>query len=324
MHLTIALITARKAPAFEWFFASLSKQVLPTDDLGIVIVDFYAEPCDAWTALDVDDRMTRLFDVAGEHNLADETSWRPVKPNVWQGSHRFTKHNHWAVSNARNTALCYAPDGFIVWTDDRSAFVPGWMSAVREAMAEPYVVAGSYQKVAGLNVRNGIVLGSREVLGVDSRYHGQAGPVACHGDWLYGCGTGLPVEWALDIGGYDEDCDGMGFEDVIFGLMLEKAGRPIYFDPRMVVVQDRTQQWNGFVRHNYGIPPCDKSRAIMNMVLSGSRKKSRTYFGEGDIRSVRESVLSGKEFPNAAGPSFEWFTGVSMRHLDEIKTRWDV
>lgn len=288
-RLTIAYITGRYAPMFGWTFDSLEKQVGSENDIDIIVI----------SAQDV--------------SFPYQVKVSAPKYSVWQGKHRLTSSEWWAMSNARNTAICLAQDGYIVFLDDRCVLQPGWLHAVREAMDGNYAIAGTYKKVHNLVVKDGLAA-SWDNETQDSRMpyaSNKEGPAPCGGEWFFGCSCGLPLEWALNIGGYDEDCDSLSFEDCIFGIMLEKNGYPIRFDPRMAIIQDRTPGQLGpeYKRTDKGISPCDKSHRILEMVQKGGRHKAPNYFGEGGIRALRERVLKGEPFPIMQVPQNDWFDG---------------
>ena len=58
---------------------------------------------------------------------------------------------------------------------------------------------------------------------------------------MFGCTFALPLEWALQMNGFEEGCDGLSMEDVIFGLMLKNNGFRIDYDPQMRMIEDRTE-----------------------------------------------------------------------------------
>lgn len=320
MHLTIAYVTSRYEPRYDWFFSSLGSQVKSDDSIQIVVVDYFSQAVDNWCRDNADKRMFDCREWALTHGFTNLDIF-PPKPNVWQGPHRLTKDNWWAKSNALNTALCLTKGEYLVCTDDRGVLMPGWMDSVREAMAAQYILAGSYKKVADLEVEHGLVKSHGDVLGVDPRNQGQ-GLTGCGGEWCFGCSFGLPVEWALTTNGWDEDCNGLSFEDVIMGHMLAKNGFPIRYDPRMVLMEDRKSKdgigpdWK---RSDYGISPYDKSHAILNMVLGGARVRAPNYFGMEGIRPLRQKILAGEPFPMCQIPEHEWFTGVSLKYIHELK-----
>jgi len=311
--LTIAYVTSRKQPCIDWFSASLARETARHPDLQfrVVIVDFWAnhgtEP-------------RRPFSKQGWTLTAP-------KPCVWQGPHRLTKADYFAQCNARNTALCLATDGWIAFVDDLSVLMPGWLGAVREAIAGNYIACGAYRKVNGMVVEDGVLKDFiDQPIGVDHRW--QFGrddrAVPCTGAWAYGCSLALPVEAALTVGGYPEAlCDGMGYEDVAFGRMLETVGYTFRYDRRMLTYE--SDELHGQLPVMRREDPCrgdpnanprdDQSHALLRAV-AGLRHHPN-YFGEGGIRGLRQRVLAGEPFPVVGIPEHRWFDAKPLRELPE-------
>jgi glycosyltransferase involved in cell wall biosynthesis len=294
MDLTVAYITSRVDPKIEWFFDSLDRQTRPGPE-RVVVVDFHKDD--------------RPLDVRGAIHVAP-------KPNVWQGKHRLTKEDWFAAANARNTALCLAPDGFLAYVDDVSVLMPGWLDAVRRAMAGNYIVLGAYKKVQRLEVDLGIVR-SYQDYSTDSRLgHSPDGRMlGCGGSWLFGCSLAGPVEWFLTVNGWPEMSDGLSFEDVLMGFALQNNGFPMQYDPKMLTFESEEAHHNGkvFRRTDKGVSPNDKSHAALN--IAKISKDFPNYFGEGGIRRVREAVLRGEPFPIQQIPENDWFDGQFIRDM---------
>lgn len=306
-HLTIAYMTNRREPRIEWFFSSL-KQQGDLSNTTIVVVDFH-------------------YDGISKLNLMDGgVTWVCPKPSVWNGPHRLTKEDWFAASNARTTALCLAPDGWIAYVDDLSVLMPGWLNRVREAMVSGYIALGAYKKVKNLVVENGEVKSFTEFPGgIDSRWHygSDREPVSANGGMMYGCSVAMPVEALLTINGWPEDlCDGLGSEDYCCGLALQNAGYTFRYDRRMLTLESeedhhkekpfRKDDWhteNGLpVRGGNGKD--DKSHAALNIA-----KQSKRFPNHFNIRELRQKVLSGEPFPIDRVPEHDWFTGVPLRDL---------
>lgn len=319
---TIGYVTSRPEPRFDWFFSSLRAQLRPSDELELVIVDFYAQPCDSWTSEDVRIRENKVFADAYASGLDNQTTWVRPKPTVWAGPHRITNQNWWAAANARNTALCLARGDFWAMVDDRCVLMPTWMEAVRQARQEHYAVCGPYQKRTGITVENGAIKHAGIVTGEDNRlqyvrehydiHEHLKNPYSAPGEWLYGCSFGLPTEWALKVNGMDETCDSSSGEDYIFGLMLQNNGYPLYYDTRMMIVEDRTPEFLGppMIRRDKGQSPNDKSHALLTK-LKGQRRAQHPW----DLNLLRTSVLSGGQWPHATWPTTDWYDGQQVKDM---------
>lgn len=289
--ITVAYITGRKDPKWDWFIDSLRNQC--GEEVRVLVVDFYGR------------------EFRGARTV------KP-KPTPWQGEHRVTREDWWAMSNARNTAIINCETDWLAFCDDRSVLLPTWYGAVRQAMANRYVVCGSYSKVSGLRVNGGRVEGADVTLGVDSRlalYKGK-GPMTCGGGWVFGCTLALPTEWAYKVNGFEEGCDGLSMEDVIFGLNLQNYGFPIKYDPYMAMVEDRTVgecvagHQATFRREDKGVSPRDKSHAA----LERFGKRMRTEFTP-DLMHLRELVSDKRNLPKPSPDVVDWYDGQPLREM---------
>lgn len=302
MHLTIAYLTSRKDPKFQWFIDSLRRELNGEPIPRVVMVDYYAEQRAPIPGV------IRAF----------------PKPSVWQGKHRLTKEDYFAASNARNTALCYAPDGWIAYVDDLSVLMPGWMNCIKEAMAGNYIVCGSYRKVKKLVVENGEVK-SFEPFADDNRLSAVREDVTvCGGNWMYGCSVAGPVEAFLSVNGWPEDlCDGMGFEDCVMGIVLRNAGWDMRYDRRMMTLESEEHHhgegaafrkddwhWEGDKPVRGGNGRDDKSHAVLNIAY-----QSKRFPNSVDIRAMRHEVLAGGEFPVMQNPAHEWYSKTPLCDL---------
>lgn len=136
------------------------------------------------------------------------------------------------------------------------------------------------------------------------------GPFDCPGEWTYGCSLALPLEWALNVGGFDETCDGVSMEDSIFGLMLQNHQYHITFDPRMKMLEDRTggQLAPQPRRADKGVSPNDKSHAM----LARLRTQKHVLSPVG-IRRMRDETLAGIPFSIVTEPQVDWYDGQPIR-----------
>lgn len=353
--LNIAYLTNRIQPYISWFFESLERECKGDySGIKVIVVDYYAQAMDHW--YDEQAKMERTWNIAGVRHRHEEFQYMskcdflhvPPKPTVWQGPHRLTSKNYFAAANARNTALCYAEDGYLVTVDDLSVLVPGWLEAVRQAMENNWVACGGYSKVKGLGVHEGEIVNfdgmtrekfdnefeedkclQRRIIematdgygaGVDVRYGHIASydPVKCDGGWAYGCSFGAPVEALLAVNGWDEDCDSMGGEDYTCGVMLHRAGNHLRFLPKMMTLEAEELHHSDrpFLRFIKGIPgPRDSSQSRLGLLTLGVLKKARNYTGVKDLRELRESVLSGSNFPVVNEPKIHWYDQQELSEL---------
>lgn len=311
--LTLAYVTFRKNPKFQWWADSLLRQATGkwSHIHQIVVVAF--EP----TAIDSD----------SVWRLSGRTDVRVMKPmpSVWQGEHRLTKADYFDVATARNTAICMAGTTHIAFCDDLSVLRPGWMDEVLKCLIDPQlskqVICGAYRKVKGIEVDYGQVIKFEDhPSGIDHRLALSPGdgPNPCRGQWAFGCSIMAPVEAFLSVNGYDQDTGGLGYEDVVLGQMLEQRGHEFMFAPKMMTWESEELHHDTsnprFLRWDPGVSPNDKSHAILNLVRGG-RNYAPNYYGEGGLRDLRNRVLAGQPFPIIQSPQHEWFTGTPLKNL---------
>lgn len=294
---TIAFITSRPEPEFDWFTDSLEREVKRAlggkwAGVEVIVVDFYRP------------QRSRLVRTPGK------TQHVSPKPTVWQGEGRLTKDHWWATANARNTALCLCSTEWIAFLDDRCVIQPGWLDRIKAAQEGKYVVAGSYEKRRGMTAISGVIAHGGIITGEDGRAayqakEGIANPMKCGGEWLFGCNFSLPLEWALAVNGVDESCDGLGAEDTVFGCHIHNAGYPIKFDSKMKMIEDRIPSAvnHAPMKHkDKGVSPNDKSHAQVKWLTP--LKRAQHGF---EIRTVRANALNGAGFPPAWGPKVDWY-----------------
>lgn len=307
--LTIAYMTNRRDCRIKWFFDSLKKEAGEAYDvIKIVVVDFYAN------------ERGSEYDKYKTSNVV----WVEPKPTVWQGKYRLTSRDYFAPSNARNTAICHAEDGHIAFVDDLSVLVPGWLNGVRGAMQmDKVVMLGRYNKVKNLLVVDGQVVSFEEFSGgVDSRYDPSLGDAVrqVSGEWMYGASLVCPVESLLEVNGFDEDCDSMGSEDYICGMMLEANGNKILYNQGMRTFESEElhHKEKPFLRiikpYVAGVSKFkdkDASHAILNLVKRG-RKYAPNFF---TLRQLRKEILRGGAFEVNQNPQHDWRDGQPLSEL---------
>ena len=312
--LTIVYSTARAEPCFDWFFKSL--EIQRGGGIPVIVVDGRLGHNETLDEM----RGKELRAAAGPRLGA--VSHVPVKPNPWQGRHRLTREDWWAAAAARNTGLCLCRTPWVAFLDDRCVLAPGWLDRAAAALTRPGVTAGSYRKHWHLRVEYGRVVDEGQVMGRDHR----AAPemIRRFGDPVggayrtpycghtFGCCLVSRVEDILAVNGFDESCDGLGGEDSILGVNLEASGIPIWFDPALLMIEDRTPEYSGptMKKTDKGVSPNDKSHAM----VARSRGRPRATHAV-DLRAVREMVLRGDKFPPYAGPDCDWYDGQPMREM---------
>jgi len=301
-QLTVAFITSREKPNLDWFIHSLINTGLRP--FQILVVDLWSDRRNPLgpAAMTECTREAKATDPEAFIKIA------PPKPTIWQGKYRLTKEDWWAASNARNTAICLCRTEWLACVDDRCVVMPGWAEAVRDAMRGNYVVCGSYQKRVGMSVEGGFIKHGGTIVGEDTRFIQRPNGVdLCPGEWTFGCNLAFPIAWALEVNGWDELFDSLGFEDCFFGKMLWNCGHPIRFDARMRVIQDRTPEELGtpMKRTDKGVSPNDKSHAAVRK-FSDLKRTLHPW----DLAAIRQAVLAGGGWPDVSVfPRTDWYNG---------------
>lgn len=295
MGLTVAFITSRAHPKTEWFLQSLFRNVPADCDIEVIIVDsHYPRP------LGVSDPRIRYV---------------APKPTIWKGPHRITNSEWWSKSNDLNSAICLATRSHIAFVDDRCVLSPAWIHSVEESIAGQYAVCGNYEKRANMVVKDGEIIDMGQLLGVDTRTQAEY-PYATR-DWYGGSGA-LPLEWCLAVNGFAEKlCDGASAEDSVFGICLRNSGFPIMYDPRMLLIEDRTpgQIDGGLKRADKGVSPNDKSHKIIEII-----RDKTTSQNDYDIRELRDRILAGEPWPvpteELRRNAVDWFDGQLLSEME--------
>lgn len=318
--ISICYMTCRNNPRFEWFIQSFKKQYQNEVPVEIIVID--GSP-----------NFNPNYIFADKIEGFDFTAYKP-KPTVWQGEYRLPKDDWFAASNARNTAILHAKGDYIVFADDLSVLLNGWWAAVLRAHKEKYIVFGAYKKVRDMVVENGAIVQHYETpQGTDHRL--QHGSRFCWGDWCYGCSLGIPLEWALNVNGFDEICDGSGYEDVQFGARLQKKGYQMFYDVSMMTYECEECHGEGpvfrredplltpseyyAVKERMGITGVheangrtDVSHLLMDMVKTTTRKDNAWTWGNNFVLAeLRET----NELPGIDVNMKHWATGIPLKEM---------
>ncbi|MFL5884581.1 MAG: glycosyltransferase family 2 protein [Thermoleophilaceae bacterium] len=132
------------------------------------------------------------------------------------------------VGLARNTGLREANHDVVAMTDDDCTVAPTWVAtAHRLASADPGRIFTG-RVLEGKNEGGG---GYTPSTRTDEVAHDFTGELSCDG--LFSGNVVLPRRAALELGGFDERLETA--EDNDFGYRWLRAGRPMTFDPELVV-----------------------------------------------------------------------------------------
>ncbi len=301
--LTICYVTARHKPKVEWFMDSLHRETGGDySNTKIIIVDtMLMKRNEEWITIgDFDKHLIRVL----------------PKPTIWQGEHRITKEDWWAKCNAMNTGIALCDTEWIAFVDDRCVLSHGWLHAIQDSMIGNYAVCGSYEKRSGMKVVDGEIVEEGELLGKDIRT--QRGFPHLTADWYGGSGA-LPLEWCLRVNGYSEDItDGLGFEDISFGILLRNNHLEMRYDSRMRIIEDRTpgEIEGALKRASKPSPdPNDKHQAKDYRILSimgASTTSGNSY----NLAELRQRMLNGGTWPMPTASHLDWFDNQPISEME--------
>jgi hypothetical protein len=313
MNLSIVYLTSRKQSCVEWFVDSLHRQAAHVSDLNIQLVFV-----DTRLWYDGEPRRQEFIDaVAGRFDFVHT----PPKDTVWQGPRKLTQEDYFCASSARNTGCMHAKHEYLLFVDDLSVLMPGWLGNAMHAAKEGYVVCGAYKKVFNLVVEDGVAVSYDEnPKGVDSRlqFGSYEGIIPWYGNALYGCSFGCPTESFLTVNGFDELLDGQGGEDTDFGLRLERAGNKIYYNINMMTLE--SEELHGQLPVMKRIIKkaadggLDASWVCLNRVQQETtriRPMQELY----ELREERARVLAGEQPTFINAPQHHWFDGMALSEM---------
>lgn len=324
--ISIIYLSNRKECKFEWFAASFRNQFSETsgEQFEIIFVDFYKE----------------------ERSVGYETlipTFIPFKhvlplPSLVQGKHKITSKNYFSASCARNAGIVHATGDYIMYVDDLSILAPTWLSGVIESAKTRCVLEGAYRKDKNMLIENGLLISS-EVEGEDSRWKMCGdGRNKGYASWLFGCSVGMPLDTALQVNGWDNICDCMGYEDCLMGLQLQKLTNDFVYDKNVLTIESSEHHFlegNYFIRQDpqttkenyfeilsrYGVysstyhnlKEYNQSHAVMDLTKQLPVGAVGNKFS---LRELRDKVIAGAELTidDMKYDEIHWFTG---KHLSE-------
>jgi hypothetical protein len=282
LRLTICYLTARSDPRIDWAVEGIRRQRQIGDVIELLIVDVFGRG---------------VRELVSNTKGVDSVVVVSPKPNLWQGPYRVTARDLWAKSQSANTALCLAKHDYVAFLDDRCVLGKRWLATVRTAARRrKAVLAGAYERL----LDDGQKLPDHRL----ELY--PEGQKDCGGGWLYGCTFALPLDWALDVNGFEEGMDGMHQEDCVFGHNLKNAGYRIDFKPSLFVTLSRKAGTNHVCAREEGA----KFQAARERFF----KRDRTEFTS-DLRELRARVQQGEAFPLPDPRTVDWYNRRPLREI---------
>lgn len=307
MKLTIAYITCREDPLIEHFYTSLAPQTPNNLKPRLVVVDHFKN-----------ERMLAAPHAALASKLSGFIYTNP-KPSVWQGAYRRTAVDFFSASNARNTALCFSGDSdYIIYVDDCCFLGNQWLNNFLYFPKFSCVLMGSYAKV------NVLTDGFRTI-GEDYRLRllRDEPYVKASPRFLLGCTVAIPVQHLLDVNGWPEfDCDGMGYEDCITGVVISnRTGCDFFFAREMKIYESEPAHHAGpkMLRIDPGQSPNDKSHLMWKTCKD--KTKFDQYFGGGItlLSDLKSRIERHDPWPIPDGPTREYFTNIPLEEFHNYK-----
>lgn len=342
MNVTIAHVTSRLEPCWDWFADSLVSQLTPEElkQVQVIFIDRHLWKPEFRTAFPDWRDLTKIQLESTEYH--DPARWdkleaavrgrfdfqfMPPKPNVWQGAFRLTTKDWFTAAQARNTAIMASERQYFVGVDDLSVLLPGWAIQVRHAAQNGYCVCGAYKKVKKLVVEGGKVASFEEYPGgVDTRWNrgSDGGIVPWSGSGLFGCSFGMPVELLLTVNGFDEATDGQSAEDYDLGIRAQRAGGKFFYNRNMTTYESEEM-------HFLDAPLPRESKLVLPerlpagyegnpmsdhvMLNRVTREERVTTLGGVSLRELRAQFLDTSFVPIPRTPDYDWRDGKPLAEM---------
>lgn len=328
MNITIAYLTMRKEPMFNWFFDGLKEQKKQFPDLKIQLVFI-----DYW-------KQERNIDFSNDQNIS-VLHIEPL-PSPWQGRYQVSKSAWFAAANARNTAFIYANSPAIAFCDDLTVLGDEWLRTVVESSIHDNIITlGAYSKQHDMVVGNGrLISGRLESCGVDARSRYMKGVrTNCEGSNFFGCSFVMPLDAALSINGFDCLTDSIGYEDCAFGVRLQNSGYSFVYDKRLMTTESCDHPQNDFqvkrvdkmlgsevynkVLERFGCVhtyPVDANKDCSHIIVEVGKQKTQPVWNFFSLREMRAKRERGQEITlsDMNYPLNTWYSDTPISEDDKI------
>lgn len=340
MSITFVHLTGRKDPKWEWYADAICNQATPEElrSWQFVFVDRIlwalapqSSPVNESEVAFADPfyhNAERRAELARIVNGRFRYSHIPTLPNVYQGPFRKTTKDFFFAGVARNTGIIAARHPYVMFCDDLALPSPQWLSQVRHAAANKYLLAGMYAKRLKMVVEHGILASSEDYPGgIDSRMpHGSdGGIVPWSGAGLFGCSFGVPLENLLAVDGCGYEVAAQGADDYDLGFRLERTGLTVYLNKNCFTTEseeahhlDEVLPRESKLVSPEALPPGYDGNPMSDHVhLNRLRREiDRTLplYPMG-LRAIRDSFLATGMVPIPKGPEDDWRTGEPLGFL---------
>jgi hypothetical protein len=303
LGLSIAYVTHRDEPRFDWFADSLAMQLERLrDDLEVEVIFV--------DGLHSAARTERLRELIGVRFAFRHV---PPKPCQYNGAFRLTTRDLFAAASVRNTAVLYARQPYVALVDDACVLAPTWLEAACWGARRGCVLTGAYEKRWAMVVEDGILVSAaRHRSGQDVRWNlaPDGRPTRVYGGHLFTPSCGFPRALLLEVNGFDELCDPSGLEDCQLGLRLEWAGAEIYYHRGLLTTE--SEELHHFQSSPAGVGKSLHPDAYMEM-LRRFGVSARFTPGNYDIGHAVLDILYGTRAIRSVGNCFD------LAHLTESR-----
>ena len=288
--LSIIYCTARKQPKFEWFVEYIVKEYNGNVTDEIIFVDIFL----------YFDQSRREYLNKIVNDRFDYIHLEP-KPSMWYGHHKKTKTNFFDASSTRNSGLIVCSGEHIVFIDDLSIPMPGWISYHKKAAEDDVVLAGLYDKVYDIEIEDNIVSGFRlHDSIIDGRVnYTENDYIKIPSGWCFTGNLSVPYHFIEKINGFDELYARHGNEDCDFGVRLEHAGASIFLEKKCKLFEDQYLHWNGENEYTrtiggYNLHRGYKSTIEKHLKFFNEKWPDKIFYENGIIDTMNKKTITPK------------------------------